>query len=64
MSNSELPTHFKAATLKEMGSKYELEELSSPTEVEEDEVLVKVEAAGEWTLSYLAAPGSLKVAVD
>ncbi|GAA5898877.1 uncharacterized protein JCM6883_003456 [Sporobolomyces salmoneus] len=45
MTKTDVPTYFKAAILKELGSKYEIEEVEMP-ELEEDEVLIKVEAAG------------------
>ncbi|GAA5949470.1 hypothetical protein JCM3765_002672 [Sporobolomyces pararoseus] len=45
MTDTELPTHFKAAILKELGSRYELEAVPLP-ELAEDEVLIKMEAAG------------------
>ena len=47
MTDTSLPTHVKAAILKEIGSKYEIESIPLP-ELEEDEVLIKLEAAGEW----------------
>ena len=45
MSGSDVPTHYQAAILQELGSRYEIQDVEIP-ELEEDEVLVKVEAAG------------------
>lgn len=45
MSGSGVPTHYQAAILQELGSRYEIQNVEIP-ELEEDEVLVKVEAAG------------------
>jgi len=50
MNENELPTTYRAAILREMGSKYEIAELPLPVPAE-DEVLIRLEATGESQLS-------------
>ncbi|GAA6005292.1 hypothetical protein JCM11491_002648 [Sporobolomyces phaffii] len=45
MPSHQLPTHYKAAVLEQTGSTYKIKDLPLP-ELAEDEVLIKVEAAG------------------